>query len=131
MNRTKGPRARHARFDYDGLPFEIFTTDQPGEAYIVTEPATAPVGYLFRRMNGEFGCVCIDEGLTRADLKGMELLDPGKPVAYLTDLGDAYFAFCLGMMNAETLAGTRDVSYELESPKPKRKARTGSKSIRY
>ncbi len=43
-----GIKSRQPRFDVDGLPIEIFATDQPGEAYVVTEPATHPVGYLFR-----------------------------------------------------------------------------------
>lgn len=132
-NHKTGPMARHPRFHVDGLPIEIFATDQPGEAYVVTEPATHPVGYLFRRLNSvEMACEAIDEDLTRAELKAMELLSPGKTPSRGTDLGDALWAMMMGLVGASTLAGRPlDEGFHHDEPKPKRKGRSGSKSIRY
>lgn len=127
-----GIKSRHPRFNVDGLPIEIFATDQPGEAYVVTEPATHPVGYLFRRFNScEMTCDAIDEDLTRADLKSMELLSPGKAPKVGTDLGDALWAMMMGLVGASTLAGRPlDEGFNHDEPKPKRKTRSSSKSIR-
>lgn len=130
-----GIKSRHPRFNVDGLPIEIFATDQPGEAYVVTEPATHPVGYLFRRFNScEMTCDAIDEDLTRADLKSMELLSPGKAPKVGTDLGDALWAMMMGLVGASTLAGRPlDEGFHHDEPKPKKKppTRSRSKSIRY
>lgn len=132
-NHTTGPRARQPRYNVDGLPIEIFATDQPGEAYVVTEPATHPVGYLFRRLNSvEMACECIDEGLTRADLKAMALLSPGKSPTRGTDLGDALWAMMMGLVNASLLAGRPlDEGFNHDEPKPKRGRKNGAKSIRF
>lgn len=133
MCNNTGIKSRHPRFNVDGLPLEIFATDQPGEAYVVTEPASHPVGYLFRRLNScEMVCECIDEDVTREQLRGMELLGKGKAPTRGTDLGDALWAMMMGLVVASNLAGRPlDEGFHHDEPKPKRKARSGSKSIRY
>lgn len=132
---TTNRRARHARYNVDGLPVEIFSTGTPGEAYVVTEPSTYPVGYLFRRVNScEMACVCIDEDLTREQLGAMEILSPKKHPTRGTDLGDALWAMMIGLVNASLLAGrSLDERFDHDEPKPKpeRKTRSRSKSIRY
>lgn len=131
-NTKTGPRARSPRFDVDGLPIEIFATDSEGEAYVVTEPATHPVGYLFRRVNAcEMACECIDEDLTRDDLRRMELLSPGKAPTTGTDLGDALWAMMIGLVNASLLAGRPlGEGFGHDEPRPRRKSGARSKSIR-
>lgn len=127
-----GRRARQPRYDIDGLPVEIFSTGEDGEAYVVTEPCTHPVGYQFRRMGDdmEMGCACIDDDLTREQLGTMELLGEGKSPTPGTDLGDALFAMILGLANAAKLAGRPlDEGFGHDEPKPSRKRRTGAKSI--
>lgn len=133
MTNHTGVKSRQPRFNVDGLPIEIFATDQQGEAYVVTEPASHPVGYLFRRVNSvEMACECIDEDVTREQLRCMELLSPGKAPKVGTDLGDALWAMMMGLVGASTLAGRPlDEGFHHDEPKPKRKAHPRSKSIRY
>lgn len=135
MSNHTGIKSRQPRFNVDGLPIEIFATDRPGEAYVVTEPGTHPVGYLFRYVRGiEMACECIDEDVTREQLKRMELLSPGKSPARGTELGDALWAMMIGLVNASLLAGRpldEGFHHDEPKPKPKRKGRSGSKSIRY
>lgn len=139
MTTTTARRARHPRFHADGLAFEVFATDDPELAYVVTEPSTAPVGYLFRHVGyGEMACLDIEEGLTRADLARLELLSPGRAPTYGTVLGDAVTAMLLGVANAMALEerSGRPVreAYEIEAtavPKPMARRGGGAKSIRY
>lgn len=124
-NRTTGPKARQPRYNVDGLPIEIFATDCEGEAYVVTEPATHPVGYLFRRTGPhDMACACIDEDLTRGQLKLMALLAEGKAATPGTDLGDALWAMMMGLVGAARLAG-RPLNEGFGHDQPKRKRRAG------
>ena len=125
MSNRTGSKSRHPRFNVDGLPIEIFATDQPGEAYVVTEPASHPVGYLFRRTAPfDMACVSIDEDLTRDQLKRMEPLDEGKAPAAGTDLGDGLWAMMMGLVGAARLAG-RPLGEGFDHDEPKRRRRAG------
>lgn len=132
-------RARQPRYCVDGLPFEIFETDEPGTAYLVTEPGTNPVGYLFRIVEGhglwarEAVCESIDENVKREDLANMELLDKGKSPTMGTDVGVVMCSFMHGLIGASVLAGRpADEGFNHDEPKPTKKRKSSrAKSIRY
>lgn len=112
MCNNTGIKSRHPRFNVDGLPLEIFATDQPGEAYVVTEPSSHPVGYLFRRVRGvEFGCVCIDEDLTVGQVERMELLEPKAKPTLHNDLGRTLWAMMIGLASAAEAGGRENEAY--------------------
>lgn len=68
--------ARATRFTQNGIPFEVFHTDNEDEVALVIEPATHPFMYLLK-----MGITCDEERsreITREELSNMRIMLTGQ-----------------------------------------------------